>query len=237
MRPAGCPLRRDGTQLALQRSVLEFGGKRRSGTDLHPFLPLLPGTMFRFPFLSSASRRSLSPWHRAALFGAGLVVLWLALQLAPASSPPPATPRSEAASERLPARTAPDGPAAERLTAIPTQPTRSLFRTGNVLAVLLLVAGGAGAVYLRRRRPGTDTPEAAPSMATLGTLPLGPNHTLRLVRIGDEVMLLGLAQGGVSLLQRYDADEAPVAIDAPVSAPALDFEALLQRFQTPHAHG
>ncbi len=193
--------------------------------------------MFRLPSLTPAAHRPLTPWRRAVLFGAGLLVLWLALQLAPSAPPAPSAPsRSALADERLPDRAG--FATAERLGEVATRPSRSLLRPGNVLALLLLVGGGAGALYLRKRRPGTEASDDALPMAPLGSLVLAPGQSLRLVRVGDEVLLLGLAQGGVSLLRRYDADEAPVGLDATEAGAGMpDFAALLRHVQTPQAHG
>ena len=209
----------------------------RSGTD-SAFFAVASGTMFRLPALASSSRRPLGPWHRAALFGAGLLLLWLALQLAPSAPPTPtAAPRSTVAAERLPTR--PDAGAVgdPGLGEVATRPSRGMLRFGNVLAVLLLAGGGAWAVYLRRKRPDVGTSEASLPMTSLGGLPLAPGLTLRLVRVGEEVLLLGLAQGGITLLRRYDADEAPLDHVTGDGMVATSFADLLHRVQTPQAHG
>jgi flagellar protein FliO/FliZ len=42
----------------------------------------------------------------------------------------------------------------------------------------------------------------------ISTTPLGPNRQLHLVRIGDEVILVGSGEGGITPLRRFDEDEA-----------------------------
>ena len=200
--------------------------------------------MFRPPALVALSRRPLSPWHRAALFGAGLLVLWLALQLAP-DAPAPAPPEARAAdvAERLPVRAVADrtaAPAAPR-----ERPERGLLSLGNLAALLLLAGGGAWAVFLRRRPAAGGAAGPAPALRSLDALALAPGQSLRLVAVGDEVLLLSLAQGGVSLLRHYAPSEVPVlALDAarPVDAPrpapphAPAFADLLRHAQAAPVH-
>jgi flagellar protein FliO/FliZ len=47
----------------------------------------------------------------------------------------------------------------------------------------------------------------------LSSTPLGPNRQLHLVRIGDEVILVGAGEGGITPLRTFDEDEA-VALGA-----------------------
>jgi len=47
----------------------------------------------------------------------------------------------------------------------------------------------------------------------LSTTPLGPNRQLHLVRVGDEVILVGAGEGGITPLRRFDEGEA-VALGA-----------------------
>ena len=189
--------------------------------------------MFRLPALSALSRRPLSPWQRAALFGAGLLVLWLALQLAPSPAAAVAEARSAEVAGRLPARggAARDAAAfgAAPAAARPAPPPqRGLLSVGNVAAFALLAGGVAWAVVLRRRAPAGGADGPAPALRPLGELALAPGPSLRLVAVGDEVLLVGVAQGGVSLLRRYAADEAPVA---PTAAPPASFADLLRHAQ------
>ncbi|NNF57012.1 MAG: flagellar biosynthetic protein FliO [Rhodothermaceae bacterium] len=196
--------------------------------------------MFRLPSFLARARRPLSPWRRAVLFGAGLLALWLALQFAPLEAPAPPPVRPAVASERLPVQPGVSSVIPEeRLAAVPTRPSRSLLRPGNVIAVLLLVGGGGGALYLRRRRPDDAEDEAALPMASLGALPLDPGLTLRLVRVGEEVLLLGLAQGGITLLRRYAPGEAPADLGthAGDGAATPPFAALLHQIQPPKRRG
>jgi flagellar protein FliO/FliZ len=42
----------------------------------------------------------------------------------------------------------------------------------------------------------------------ISTTPLGPNRQLHLVRIGDEVILVGSGEGGITPLRKFNEDEA-----------------------------
>jgi flagellar protein FliO/FliZ len=46
------------------------------------------------------------------------------------------------------------------------------------------------------------------SLEVLSTTPLGPNRNLHLLRVGEEVMLIGAAEGGISRLRTFDPTEA-----------------------------
>ncbi|MDT0631256.1 flagellar biosynthetic protein FliO [Rubrivirga sp. S365] len=173
--------------------------------------------MFRLPSLPAFSRRPLSPWRRAALFGAGLLVLWLALQLAPgAPAPAPSEARPADVAERLPVR---DGAGPVAAHPAPRERAgRGLLSVGNLAALLLLAGGGAWAVFLRHRPSAGGAEGPAPTLRSLDALALAPGQSLRLVAVGDEVLLLGLAQGGVSLIRHYAAGEAPALAPAPPDA-------------------
>ncbi len=141
---------------------------------------------------------SLSPpLRRALLFGLGLVILFVAVQLAPSSASDP-----EVAYEAV--RGGRSGP--------------RLFSAGNLIALALLAGGGLLALRLRQQ---ADTPSGASPLRLVGQLPLAQGQSLRLVRCRGEVLLLGVTAGQITLLQRYPDD---LAGDATVSDPA-DFGA------------
>ncbi len=156
--------------------------------------------MFRFP--QPAASRAASPertrhlLRRALLFGAALALLWVALQLAPQRAPAPgAVPITEASEVD-------DGVA---VRSRPASSTPTLFSAGNV-AVLVLLLGGAGFAFFLRRR-SKDGGSAAMMLQTLGQMSLAPNQQLRLVRCGDDVLLLGVTSGQITLLKAYDSIE------------------------------
>ena len=158
--------------------------------------------MFRFP--QAADSRPAMPdrtrhlLRRAGLFGAGLILLWVALQVAPPrASEPPSNPLTETVE-------ADDGVAVRSLSSTPR-----LFTFGNLLVVLLLAGGGGAAIFLRRRSRVQGGP-AIPLQA-LGQMSLAPNQQLRLIRCGDDVLLLGVTAGQITLLKTYRPEELETA--------------------------
>ena len=141
--------------------------------------------------LTATPDRSRHLMRRALLFGAGLVLLWLAVQLTPAPThadvSSPLAEMSDPADDVV-------------LRARPSAPR--LFSTGNIVALVLLAGGIGLAVFLRRRSREEGRP--AVPLQSLGQMALAPNQQLRLVRCGDDVLLLGVTTGQITLLKRYD---------------------------------
>lgn len=129
---------------------------------------------------------------RALLFGSGLLLLWVALQLFPVRTGDGAhavfSDRTGTVAAQAADEVEPDAPA--------------LFSPGTLAAVLLLGGGVALAVYLRRRNADGDAP--AP-ITPLGEYSIGPGQSLRLVECGEEVLLLGVTSGRIELLRSYPA--------------------------------
>ena len=98
----------------------------------------------------------------------------------------------------------PAPPGATPLTAVPpAQPAfggPSGFSPGPWAAGLLLAALAAAAVVLARRRRREPR-----LIEILESARLGPKRSLVLARLGDEVVLIGSSEGGVSLLSSRSA--------------------------------
>ena len=78
----------------------------------------------------------------------------------------------------------------------------SFSQMGAVFGVLALL--GVSLWWLRRRGLAGSLPirgSAGRRMACLERLPLGPQHTLHLVRFGQSVLLISSSPAGCSLLQ------------------------------------
>lgn len=149
---------------------------------------------------------------RALLFGAGLLLLWVALQLLPSHSTP-VQPRVYSDSA---------GTVAARADA-PSSGVPSFLSAGNVAAALLLGGGVALAVYLRRKTG--DGGGTAP-IKSVGELAIGPNQSLRLVECGSDLLLLGVTSGQINLLRLYPLD----AFQLPEPASPADLPARNARF-------
>jgi flagellar protein FliO/FliZ len=75
---------------------------------------------------------------------------------------------------------------------------------GMIVVVILVFAVRA---FLRRTQKGSSV-RAQGDMAVVATTPLAPNRAVHLLRVGDELILVGSAEQGVTQLRVYDADEA-----------------------------
>lgn len=150
--------------------------------------------MTPFSSVTSAPRSALHGTLRygLSLLGA-MVVLWGGARRAAAMSP-----------------SAPDGQSATTDSAMVASPPASggapsieVFTWGNAAAFLLLMGGGAYALYLRQRGGGT---QSSTLFRPLGQLALGQSQHLRLVACGGEVLLLGVTDGEITLLKTYSRD-------------------------------
>ena len=134
--------------------------------------------------------RSLRLRH-LLLFAALVVVLGAVLHLMPHAS----------SAEAVAPSVSPSG-------IVATTPTLSETTTGVRLgggylgALALLLGGAALALYLRRTAP----PEGAALMQPLGSFKIAPNQQLRLVACGEDVLLLGVTAGSITLLKTYPHD-------------------------------
>ena len=156
---------------------------------------------------ATGPQRTRQLLKRALLFGGGLVLLWLVVQLAPSSS------LSEAV---------PDPTSANRI-AEPSPPASPMaFSWGYLGALALLVGGGAFALYLRQRTReggGMEIP-----IQSLGHMTLAPNQQLRLVRCRGDVLLLGVTSGQITLLKSYaeeDIEAQPEPASLPTETPSI----------------
>lgn len=162
------------------------------------------------------ARLDALPVDRAPLRRAGLLTLLLVVLLGVTQA---ITPDMTPASATL-----------GRQDMQPETETRSAPRGGGawVGGVLLLALGGGALLLMRRRRPA---PTAASVLETIETHPLGPNHSLRLVACGGEVLLLDVGAEGARLLRQWPRDrfegseptEAAAAVaDGPGALPETD---------------
>ncbi len=88
----------------------------------------------------------------------------------------------------------------------------------KVLILLgLLVAGASWLVRNAGKLPGGRGGGAVGSMAVLAQLPLEPRKTIYLVRVGEEVLVVGAADNGLSLLKALP----PGAVDLETQQEAI----------------
>jgi len=142
-------------------------------------------------------------------------MLLLLLSLATAAADPAQVAAPLAAQEA--ASPAPAAPA-------PGLPAPS-FGPGLVAPALVLLALGGAALLLSRRRTRPDR-----LVEVLETSSLGPRRSLVVARLGGELLVLGVSEGGVSLLTTAPAP-APARAAPAVPVPAGRGEGLLSRLR------
>jgi flagellar protein FliO/FliZ len=82
-----------------------------------------------------------------------------------------------------------------------------LVRTVVGLAVVIGVIYGV-AWILRQVKSSREERTAGFGLESAATIPLGPNRALHLVRAGRELVLVGVAEHGVTPIRTYTEDEA-----------------------------
>ena len=132
------------------------------------------------------------------IFGAASAALSLVL-LAPAYAHA-ATGSGEDTPLRLPA----DG-GAKKVTG--ASGSGSLVRTFVGLAIVLAVIYGIAWVLKQVKRSKEDRGQGT-SLETTAVVALGPNRSLHLVRAGRELVLVGVAEHGVTPIRTYTEEEA-----------------------------
>ena len=83
----------------------------------------------------------------------------------------------------------------------------SIVRTIVGLAVVIAVIYGLSWVLKQVKKSREDSASGT-GLKPLATLPLGTNRSLHLVRAGEEVVLLGVAEHGVTPIRTYGENEA-----------------------------
>jgi flagellar protein FliO/FliZ len=82
-----------------------------------------------------------------------------------------------------------------------------LVRTIVGLAVVIGVIYGLYWV-LKQVKAAREDKALGTGLQTLATLPLGQNRSMQLIRAGDEVVLVGVGEGGVTPIRTYGEHEA-----------------------------
>jgi flagellar protein FliO/FliZ len=86
----------------------------------------------------------------------------------------------------------------------------SLVRTIVGLAIVIGVIYGVAWV-LRQVKASRQPRATGAGLASLASVPLGPNRSVHLVRAGRDLVLLGVAEQGVVPIRAYSEDEARAA--------------------------
>jgi flagellar protein FliO/FliZ len=98
----------------------------------------------------------------------------------------------------------------------------SIVRTIVGLAVVIGVIYGLTWV-LKQVKSSKAASATGAGLGTVATLPLSTNHSLHLVRAGDELVLVGAGEHGVTMIRTYTEAEARALglLEAPATEMAL----------------
>lgn len=87
----------------------------------------------------------------------------------------------------------------------------SLVRT--IVGLFVVIAVIYGVSWVLRQVKGGRTRASGNALSSVASLPLGSNRSLALVRVGRELVLLGVAEGGVTPIRTYTDEEALADLD------------------------
>jgi flagellar protein FliO/FliZ len=128
----------------------------------------------------------------------------------------------------------PSGPGENLPLKLPVQSTHSsstpganggsLVRTFIGLAIVLAVIYGLYWV-LKQVKASREERASGSGLASIATLPLGPNRSVHLVRSGREYVLVGASEHGVTPIRTYTEDEALGAGLIGIEGPDEELEA------------
>ena len=82
----------------------------------------------------------------------------------------------------------------------------SLVRT--IVGLFIVIAVIYGISWLMRQRKGGKNRASGSGLAPVASLPLGTGRSVALVRVGRDLVLLGVAEHGVTALRTYTEKEA-----------------------------
>ncbi len=99
--------------------------------------------------------------------------------------------------------------------------------TGSIVRTIVGLAIVIGVIYgltwvLRQVKASKESGAEGGGLQSIATLPLGPNRSLHLVRAGDELVLVGAGEHGVTPIRTYTEAEARALglLDDAVAGPA-----------------
>src|ERR671925_261364 len=93
------------------------------------------------------------------------------------------------------------------------QETTKAASGGGLVRTIVGLAVVIGVIYglywvLKQVKATREDNALGTGLQTLATLPLGPNRAMHLIRAGEEVVLVGVGEGGVTPIRTYGENEA-----------------------------
>ena len=107
------------------------------------------------------------------------------------------------------------------LNLAPAEPVKEAAAAGGgsgggfarmIVGLLVVIAVIYGLSWvLKQVRAAKEGQATGGGLSAISTLPLGPNRSVHLVRVGHDLVLLGVAEKGVTPIRTYGEDEARAA--------------------------
>jgi flagellar protein FliO/FliZ len=97
---------------------------------------------------------------------------------------------------------------------------------GGIVRTIVGLAVVIGVIYgltwvLKQVKGSREEKASGQGLAPLAALPLGGNRSVQLIRVGNEIVLVGIGEAGVTPLRTYSVAEAR-ALGLPVDGAALE---------------
>lgn len=169
---------------------------------------------------TSPALRSKRALNRAIFLAGCLLLLWVLVEMISLTTTQP----SQTTPVQLTETEAEEASPQHDLT----RAENSLFSSGYALVWVVLAGGGLWALYLKKRTKGGET--TTPPLQSLGKLALAPNQQVQLVACGEDVLLLGVTAGQITMLKRYDRDQFEAVEATPAEATTPTFASVLHQY-------
>jgi len=78
----------------------------------------------------------------------------------------------------------------------------------TLIALMVVIAVIYGITWLLRQSRGARNVATGEGLVQIASLPLGPNRSVSLVRVGSELHMLGVAEHGISAIRVFSEEEA-----------------------------
>ena len=78
----------------------------------------------------------------------------------------------------------------------------------TIVALLIVIAVIYGLTWLLKQSRASRNPSVGDGLTQVASLPLGPNRSVTLVRVGAELHLLGVAEHGINGIRVFSEEEA-----------------------------
>jgi flagellar biosynthetic protein FliO len=78
----------------------------------------------------------------------------------------------------------------------------------TIIALLVVIAVIYGLSWILKQSRTTKNPSMGDGLVQIASMPLGPNRSVSLIRVGAELHLLGVAESGVTGIRVFSEEEA-----------------------------